>query len=62
MAKQPSEEEDGDRVTPTTSFSELKKQIAERNDRAHKEAQELREARERKQLGIVARHRLDLDR
>ncbi|MGA2471717.1 MAG: hypothetical protein ABSG64_13625 [Solirubrobacteraceae bacterium] len=49
-------------MTSETTFSDLKKAIAERNDHAHKEAQELRATRDREQLGIAARHRLDLDR
>jgi hypothetical protein len=63
MAKQPSEEQHGERLTSgTTTFSDLKKQIAERNEQAHKQAREHRAAREQKEFGIAARHRLDLDR
>jgi hypothetical protein len=61
MAKQPPEQDAG-RFTPSTTFNDLKKQIAERNEQAHKEAQEIRAARERKEFGVVARHKLDLDR
>jgi len=62
MTKQPSEAQHGGRPASETTFSDLKKSIAERNEQAHKEARELRAARERKQFGIVARHRVDLDR
>jgi hypothetical protein len=62
MAKQPSEAPQGGRPTSETTFNDLKKAIAERNEQAHKEARELRAIRERKQFGVVARHRLDLDR
>jgi hypothetical protein len=62
MAKQPSEAQDGARVASETTFSDLKKEIAERNEQAHKEAHELRAKREREQFGIVTRRRLDLDR
>jgi len=62
MAKQPPEEQNDARLTSGTTFSDLKKQIAARNEQAHKQARELRAARERKEFGIAARHRLDLDR
>jgi hypothetical protein len=62
MAKQPSEDQDGARSTSSTTFNDLKREIAERNERAHKEARELRAARERKELGIAGRHKVDLDR
>ena len=62
MAKQPPEAQQGGRSTSETTFSDLKKEIADRNEQAHKQARERREAREREQFGIVARHRLDLDR
>ena len=62
MAKQPSEAQHGGRSTSETTFNDLRKEIADRNERVHKEARELRAAREREQFGIVARHRLDLDR
>jgi hypothetical protein len=61
MAKQPSEQHP-ERMMPSTTFSDLKKEIAERNERAQKEAHELRVARDRAEFGVVARHRLDLDR
>ncbi|HEX2702918.1 MAG TPA: hypothetical protein VHM72_05765 [Solirubrobacteraceae bacterium] len=62
MAKQPSEGQDEVRPTSGTTFSDVTKAIAERNEQAHKEARELRAAREKKELGIVSRHRFDLDR
>jgi hypothetical protein len=62
MANQPSEAAHGGRVTSATTFSDLQKAIAGRNEQAHKEAQELRAKREREEFGVVARHRLDLDR
>jgi hypothetical protein len=62
MTTQPSDAQPAGRSTSATTFSDLKKEIAERNEKAHKEARELRAARERKQLGIVTRNRLDLDR
>ena len=62
LAKQPSDSQQGERPPSSTVFSDLKKEIAERNERAHRDAQELRTARERDKLGIVSRHRLDLDR
>jgi hypothetical protein len=61
MAKQPSEEQQGGRSTSQTTFSDLKKEIAQRNEQAHKQARELRATREQKEFGIAARHRLDLD-
>jgi hypothetical protein len=61
MAKQPSQAQHGGRSTSETTFSDLKKEIADRNEQAHKEARELRAAHERERFGIVARHRLDLD-
>jgi hypothetical protein len=62
MANQPSEAQDGRRSMSETTFRDLKKEIAARNEQARKQARELRAAREQKKLGIVARHRLDLDR
>jgi hypothetical protein len=62
MAKQPSEAPQGGRMTPSTTFNDLKKEIAERNEQAHKAAMELRATREREKLGIVARRKVDLDR
>jgi hypothetical protein len=61
MAKEPSEPEHAG-STSSTTFDDLKKEIAERNERVHKEARELRATHEREKLGIVARHRFDLDR
>jgi translation elongation factor EF-Ts len=62
MAKQSSDAEHDGRSTSPATFGDVKKAIAERNEQAHKAASELRTKREREQLGIVARHRLDLDR
>ena len=62
MAQQPSDAQQGGRSTSPTTFADHKKAIAERNEQAHKEARELRAKRELEQLGIVARHRVDLDR
>jgi hypothetical protein len=62
MAKQVPDPEDGGRTTSATTFNDLKKAIAERNEQAHKEARELRATREREQLGILGRHKVDLDR
>jgi hypothetical protein len=60
MAKQPSEAQQG-RWTSETTFRDLKAEIAARNEKAHKEARELRETREREQLGISTRRKLQLD-
>jgi hypothetical protein len=62
MTEHSPESQPGGRSASETKFSDLKKAIAERNEQAHKQARELRVTREREQLGIVARHRLDLDR
>ena len=62
MAKQPSDAQHVASPPRSTAFSDLTKAIAERNELAHKEARELRATREQKELGISARHRLDLDR
>jgi hypothetical protein len=62
MTKQPSEAQPGGRSLCEATFSDLKKEIAERNEQAHKQARDLRAARERKQLGIVTRNKVDLDR
>jgi hypothetical protein len=62
MTKQPPEAQQGGRQASEATFSDLKKTIAERNEQAHKEAREIRVRRELEQLGIVARHKLDLDR
>jgi hypothetical protein len=60
MAKQP-DAQHGGRVTSET-FNDHRKAIADRNEQAHKEARELRAARELERFGIVTRHRIDLDR
>ncbi len=62
MTKQTADAQNIGPSTSETKFSDLKKAIADRNEQAHKEARELRAAREREQFGIVARHRVDLDR
>ena len=62
MTKQPPETQQGARQASDSTFVDLKREIAERNEQAHKEARELRTKRELEQFGIVARHRLDLDR
>jgi len=62
MTKPAADAEDGGPTTSPTTFNDLKKAIAERNEQAHKAARELRTAREREQLGILGRHRVDLDR
>ena len=61
MTEQAAEAQHVGRSGSETKFSDLKKEIAERNEQAHKEARELRATREREQFGIVARHRLNLD-
>jgi hypothetical protein len=61
MEQQPSEAQHDGQPPSGTTFNDLKKQIADRNEQAHKEARELRATREREQLGIAARHRLNLD-
>ena len=50
------------RWSSEATFRDLKKGIAERNEQAHKEARELRAAREKKKLGIVTRRAVDIDR
>jgi hypothetical protein len=62
MAKEPSEQQQGGRSTSATTFNDHLLEIAARNEQAHKQARELRATREREELGIVARHRFDLDR
>jgi hypothetical protein len=62
MTKQSPEPQNRGRPSSEATFSELTRAIAERNAQAQKEAREIRTAREREQFGIVARHRLDLDR
>jgi len=61
MTQQAADAQPGGRSTSETKFSDLKKEIADRNERAHKEARERRATREREQFGIVARHRVNLD-
>ena len=61
MAKQAPEERPARSTSSETTFSELKKQIAERNEQVHKEAREHRAKRELDQLKIVSRRKLDLD-
>ena len=53
---------DAPRWSSDATFRDLKKGIAERNEQAHKEARELRAARERHELGIVSRRLVDIDR
>jgi hypothetical protein len=62
MAKQAPDADDGGSTTSPNTFNDLKKAIAERNEQAHKEAREIRAAREREKLGILGRHKVDLDR
>jgi hypothetical protein len=62
MAAQPPDGQDTKKQSSDATFSDLKKDIAARNEQAHKEARELRSAREREKLGIVARRQVDLDR
>jgi len=62
MTKQPADGQEGGRMPPSTAFNDLKKVIAERNEAAHKEARELRITREREKLGILGRHKVDIDR
>ena len=62
MTKPTPEAQHEARATSDATFSDLKKAIADRNEHAHKEARELRTARELKEFGIVSRHRVDLDR
>ncbi|MGA2471524.1 MAG: hypothetical protein ABSG64_12660 [Solirubrobacteraceae bacterium] len=61
MAKQPSEPQPAGR-SADAKFSDLKKEIAERNAQAHKEARSHQAARQKEQLKLAARNRLDLDR
>jgi hypothetical protein len=62
MTKQSADGSEGERTTSPATFSDVKKAIAERNEAAQKEARELRAAREREQLGILGRHKVDIDR
>jgi hypothetical protein len=57
MTKQTHEPGPG-RSTSDGAFNELKKEIAERNERAHKEARKVRTARERQQ--VLRRRQEDL--
>lgn len=57
MAKQTYEPGPG-RSTSGAAFSELTKEIAQRNERAHKEARKLRSVREREQA--LRQRRLEL--
>ena len=52
----------GGRWSSESTYRDLKKEIAERNEQAHKEARELRVARELRELGIVSRRLIDIDR
>ncbi len=60
MAKKPSEPEQDPRTSITT-FSDVRDQIAARNEATHKEAREQRAARELEKLGIATRRRVNLD-
>jgi hypothetical protein len=60
MAKKPSESEHV-LSTSVTTFSDVRDEIAARNEAAHKEARELRAARELEKLGIATRRRVNLD-
>ncbi len=60
MAKKPSDSEH-DFHTPVRTFSDFRDEIAARNEAAHKEARELRAARELEKLGIATRRRVNLD-
>jgi hypothetical protein len=60
MAKKPSDPEH-DFHTHVRTFSDLRDEIAARNEAAHKEARELRAARELAKLGIATRRRVNLD-
>jgi hypothetical protein len=57
MTKPPLEPGPG-RSTSAQAFNDLKKEIAQRNDEAHKEARKRRVAREREQ--ILTRRRADV--
>jgi hypothetical protein len=62
MATERSDTQAGGRWSSESTYRDLKKEIAERNEQAHKEARELRAARERRELGIVSRRLVDIDR
>jgi hypothetical protein len=57
MTKQGNEPGPG-RSTSTAAFNDLRKEIAQRNEQAHKEARRLRTAREHEQ--VLRRRRQDL--
>jgi hypothetical protein len=57
MTKQPQEPGPG-RSTSDAAFNELTRDIAQRNERAHKEARKLRNERER--LQVLKRRQQDL--
>jgi hypothetical protein len=61
MTEQPPHGQDGGRSWSETAFRDLKKEIAERNEQAQKEARELRATREREKLGITGRRKLDIN-
>jgi hypothetical protein len=60
MAKKPPEPEHV-LSTPVRTFSDVRDEIAARNEAAHKEARELRATRELEKLGIATRRRVNLD-
>ena len=62
MSTERSDSQAGPRWSSETTFRDLKKGIAERNEQAQKEAREIRAARERSKLGIVTRRSIDVDR
>jgi hypothetical protein len=62
MTTERSDTQPGGRWSSDATYRDLKKEIAERNEQAHREARELRAERERKQLGIVSRRLVDIDR
>jgi hypothetical protein len=57
MPKQTQEPGPG-RSTSGSAFDDLRKEIARRNEQAHRKARTLRDAREREKM--LARHRMDL--
>lgn len=57
MTKQTHQEPGPGRSTSDTAFSDLTKEIAQRNERAQKEARRIRSAREREQ--VLRRRRSD---
>ena len=62
MTTERSDTQGGGRWSSESTYRDYKKGIAERNEQAHKEARELRVARERRELGIVSRRLVDIDR